>query len=72
MKKNFWGKERSYHLARAAFVRKQPRPDHMKSDALLGAVGGDEYCAGARHAATNRYAYAHAGWSRSGTWRRAA
>jgi hypothetical protein len=26
MKKNFWGENRSYHLARAAFVRKQPRP----------------------------------------------
>ena len=25
MKKNFWGEDRSYHLARAAFVRKQPR-----------------------------------------------
>ena len=27
MKKNFWGVDRSYHIARAAFVRKQPRPD---------------------------------------------
>ncbi len=25
MKKNFWSEDRSYHLARAAFVRKQPR-----------------------------------------------
>ena len=72
MKKNFWGKDRSYHLARAAFVRKQPRPGHMKCNAGLESVCGDEYCAGARHAATNRHACAHSGWSRSGTWRRAA
>jgi putative two-component system hydrogenase maturation factor HypX/HoxX len=25
MQKNFWGADHSYHLARAAFVRKQPR-----------------------------------------------
>jgi putative two-component system hydrogenase maturation factor HypX/HoxX len=25
MSRNFWSEDRSYHLARAAFVRKQPR-----------------------------------------------
>jgi hypothetical protein len=25
MKNNFWGEDRRYHLARTAFVRKQPR-----------------------------------------------
>ncbi len=29
MKKNYWGEDRSYHLARAAFVRKQPRPGNV-------------------------------------------
>jgi putative two-component system hydrogenase maturation factor HypX/HoxX len=27
MSRNFWGDDRSYHLARSAFVRKQPRDD---------------------------------------------
>jgi putative two-component system hydrogenase maturation factor HypX/HoxX len=62
MKKNFWGEDRSYHLARAAFVRKQPRPGHLKCYAALESAYGNEYCADARGAA-NRCAYAHAGWS---------
>lgn len=63
MKKNFWGEDPSYHLARAAFVRKQPRPGHLKCYAALESACGNEYCAESRRAATNRCAYAHAGWS---------
>jgi putative two-component system hydrogenase maturation factor HypX/HoxX len=35
MKKNFWGADRSYHLARAAFVRNQPRPGYLQCYAAL-------------------------------------
>jgi putative two-component system hydrogenase maturation factor HypX/HoxX len=46
MKQNFWGADCSYHLARAAFVRKQPRP---------GRTGDHAHPAPTRHG-TNRRA----------------
>lgn len=61
MKKNFWGEDRSYHLARAAFVRKQPRPGHLKCYAALDSAWGNESRAETRRTATNRCA--HAEWS---------
>ncbi len=35
MRQNFWGDDPSYHLARSAFVRKQPRPGHLKCAVAL-------------------------------------
>ena len=57
MKRNFWGEDRSYHLARAAFVRKQPGAGELRCPAparLAQARGWPR--AGAR-------APARAGWS---------
>ena len=42
MKKNFWGADRSYHLARSAFVRKQPRPGHLPCYAALATARAEQ------------------------------
>ena len=61
MKRNFWGEDRSYHVARSAFVRKQPRQGGLLFDAASDAAAG----AGepARRAAKSRLAYDTTGWS---------
>lgn len=58
MTQNFWGEDRSYHLARSAFVRKQPRPGHLPCHAALKAS-----CEEAGLVTTNRRACATLGWS---------
>jgi putative two-component system hydrogenase maturation factor HypX/HoxX len=63
MNQNFWGKDRSYHLARAAFVRKQPRPGHLKCYVALESVCANEGCEEAKRASNNRCAFASVGWS---------
>ena len=63
MKKNYWGEDPAYHLARAAFVRKQPRPGTLRCPEALQAACGNEYCDDARNRAANRCAYANSGWS---------
>ncbi len=70
MKKNFWGEDRSYHLARAAFVRKQSRSGHKKCFAALEAGCGNAHHAKARPTVTNSYAHAHS--TRNVSERRAA
>ena len=67
MKQNFWGPDRSYHLARTAFVRKQPRPGHMTCSAALETAR-----AKARPTAMHHRAQVHSSWPRSGDDRHAA
>jgi putative two-component system hydrogenase maturation factor HypX/HoxX len=57
MEKNFWGEDRSYHEARAAFVRKRPRQGELKWPAAP---------------VRNRPAHPRSGWSGSPTARQAA
>ncbi len=72
MKKNFWGEDRSYHLARAAFVRKQPRPGDLACPAALETVCASERHRPARPPLLNHATHARSGWSVTGTGRRAA
>ncbi|MGY6217122.1 hydrogenase maturation protein [Methylolobus aquaticus] len=63
MNRNFWGPDPSYHLARSAFVRKQPRPGHLKCAVALETVCGNPHCDEAKRRATNRCAVASRGWA---------
>ena len=72
MKKNFWGEDRSYHLARAAFVRKQPCPGALRCPAALSTFGGHGPGARGRRPVASEWAPAQAGWSGNGTGRHAA
>ncbi|QSA97940.1 enoyl-CoA hydratase-related protein [Methylococcus sp. EFPC2] len=63
MKHNFWGEDRSYHLARSAFVRKRPRPAHLKCSAALENACANAQCDEAKQAARNRCALASLGWT---------
>jgi putative two-component system hydrogenase maturation factor HypX/HoxX len=63
MKRNFWGDDSSYHLARTAFVRKQPRPGHLKCSAALEKQCANERCEALRQTASSRCAMASAGWA---------
>jgi putative two-component system hydrogenase maturation factor HypX/HoxX len=62
MNQNFWGDDPSYHLARSAFVRKQPRPGHLKCSVALEKACGNSGCDDAKRAAANRCALASRGW----------
>ncbi|MFO1417492.1 MAG: hydrogenase maturation protein [Methylotetracoccus sp.] len=62
MNRNFWGPDPSYHQARSAFVRKQPRPGHLKCAVALQDVCANERCDAARDADANRCALASVGW----------
>lgn len=44
MNQNFWGEDRSYHIARSAFVRKLPRPSNLQCSAVLKLVCGNPQC----------------------------
>ncbi len=72
MTRNFWGEDRSYHLARAAFVRKQPRRGGLTWPAALETRYGHGHRAHARRPVTNPWAHARSGWPGSGTGRHAA
>lgn len=63
MKENFWGEDPSYHLARSAFVRKQPRPGHLKCAVALETVCGNKHCDEVKRIAANRCALASVGWA---------
>jgi len=63
MNQNFWGEDRSYHLARSAFVRKQPRPAHLKCRASLETACANPHCDEALRVAPNRCAVASMGWA---------
>ncbi len=63
MNQNFWGEDPSYHLARSAFVRKQPRPGHLKCAAALERACGNPLCEEAKANQTNRCALAACGWT---------
>ncbi|WP_045224543.1 hydrogenase maturation protein [Methyloterricola oryzae] len=63
MNRNFWGDDPSYHQARTAFVRKLPRPGHLKCSAAQEAGCGNENCADALQTAANRCAVAAGGWA---------
>ncbi len=54
MKRNFWGADRSYHLAREAFVRKEARQSGLLPNCST---------VGSRRSAANRLAYETTGWS---------
>jgi putative two-component system hydrogenase maturation factor HypX/HoxX len=72
MTRNFWGEDRSYHLARAAFVRKQPRRGDLTWPAALATRYGHGHRARTRRPVTNPSAHARSGWPGSGTGRHAA
>ena len=63
MNQNFWGDDPSYHLARSAFVRKQPRPTHLKCSVALEAACRNEHCEEAKRMSANRCALATLGWA---------
>ncbi|QJD30307.1 hypothetical protein [Methylococcus geothermalis] len=63
MRRNFWGDDPSYHLARTAFVRKQPRPGHLKCSIALENACGSEHCEESKRASANRCALASVGWA---------
>ena len=71
MTKNFWGEDPGYHLARAAFVRKQARQGEMRWPAALEILGGHRQGGQERRAARPR-AHARSGWSPSRAGRHAA
>lgn len=58
MRRNFWGEDPGYHLARSAFVRKQPRPGNLRCSAALEAACGNPQCEEAHRAERNRCALA--------------
>lgn len=63
MNQNFWGEDRSYHIARTAFVRKLPRPGKNPcSPALMNLCGNGKSCEDAIAAGRNRCAYALPSW----------
>ena len=59
MRRNFWGFERGYHLARSAFVRKRPP---LKPILILD-PGDLAVDAGRMRRTKDRLAYATTGWS---------
>jgi putative two-component system protein, hydrogenase maturation factor HypX/HoxX len=63
MNQNFWGDDPSYHLARSAFVRKQPRPAHLACAVALEKACGNSHCEEVRSRAPNRCALASVGWT---------
>lgn len=65
MRKNFWGDDPSYHLARSVFVRKQPRPGHLRCAVALEAVCRNPGCEPTDLAVANRCALTSQGWSES-------
>lgn len=67
MNQNFWGEDRSYHIARSAFVRKLPRPSNLQCSAVLKLVCGNPKCEEAVQNERNRCVYSTSGWDRQRT-----
>jgi putative two-component system hydrogenase maturation factor HypX/HoxX len=63
MKRNFWGEDRSYHIARSAFVRKEPRPGILKCVTAQEAACQNPNCAEIIPAGRNRCVFPSIGWS---------
>ena len=63
MKRNFWGEDISYHQARSAFVRKLPRPGHLKCSVALEKTCGNPHCEEAKATESNRCALAGLDWA---------
>jgi putative two-component system hydrogenase maturation factor HypX/HoxX len=63
MNQNFWGEDRSYHLARSAFVRKQPRPGHLKCFVALENEVENEPSDEIKSISASRYALPTGGWA---------
>ncbi len=63
MNQNFWGEDKSYHIARTAFVRKLPKPGNLQCTSAFKAVCGNLNCQQAIETHTNHCAYANVGWS---------
>jgi putative two-component system hydrogenase maturation factor HypX/HoxX len=63
MKKNFWGVDPSYHLARTAFVLKKPRPGILKCTLAQQAACGNPHCGELIRAGRNRCVFPSIGWS---------
>ena len=61
MRRNFWGADRSYHIARSAFVRKRPLQALLLVDAASD--GASEDTERTIRSAKGRLAYATTGWS---------
>jgi putative two-component system protein, hydrogenase maturation factor HypX/HoxX len=59
MRRNFWGADRSYHVARSAFVRKRPLKPLFLVDPAVDDTSGEQ----ALRSAKGRLAYATTGWS---------
>jgi putative two-component system hydrogenase maturation factor HypX/HoxX len=72
MERNFWGEDQSYHLARSAFVRKQPRAGELKWPAPLQILVGHQRALPARPRIGDDLAATRPCWSDSGTRRYAA
>lgn len=63
MKRNYWGEDRAYHLARAAFVLKQAKPGQLKCEEAQASACKNELCGEISQAGRNRCALANTGWS---------
>jgi putative two-component system hydrogenase maturation factor HypX/HoxX len=64
MNQNFWGPDPAYHVARSAFVRKQPRPGNGPCSPALMQVCSNKQCDEAIQAGRNRCAFVVAAWPR--------
>lgn len=60
MRRNFWGSDQSYHVARSAFVRKRPLEPVLMIDAAADPAAAE---AGRTRSVKRRLAYATSGWS---------
>jgi putative two-component system hydrogenase maturation factor HypX/HoxX len=63
MKRNFWGEDRGYHVARSAFVHKAPRPGILKCVTSLESACANVGCVEAKRTGRNRCVFPSIGWS---------
>lgn len=63
MRRNFWGPDQSYHLARWAFVHKQPRPGILKCVTAQKAACGNTGCDALQKEGRSRCVFPSIGWS---------
>ncbi|MFZ4701561.1 MAG: hydrogenase maturation protein, partial [Candidatus Methylumidiphilus sp.] len=61
MNQNFWGEDKSYHIARSAFVRKLPKPGNLQCTPSLKAACANPQCEQAIQTGTNQCVYATVG-----------
>jgi putative two-component system hydrogenase maturation factor HypX/HoxX len=63
MRRNFWGDDPAYHLARSAFVRKVPKPGLLKCVTHLDTACGNARCTESPGLGGHRCSLAPIGWS---------